>query len=76
MSLVGRRRFELVALVVAVAFCGLHVATHAPVVLGAGVPSGVQRVVQLVEGRLWDLRFRLRGQRAPNPAVAVVAIDE
>ncbi|MCU0701885.1 MAG: adenylate/guanylate cyclase domain-containing protein [Myxococcaceae bacterium] len=77
MGWLSRRRFELSALTLALLFASLHLLTTEPLVVGAGQsPSLVQRAVQVAEGRLWDLRFRLRGQRAPNPGVVVVAIDE
>jgi adenylate cyclase len=73
----ARRRFELVAVVLALGFMALHAVTTEPLVVGAGQSPGLlQRAVQVAEGRLWDLRFRLRGARPTNPGIVVVAIDE
>jgi adenylate cyclase len=77
MPWLASRRFELVAVVLALGFMALHAVTTEPLVVGAGqAPGLLQRAVQVAEGRLWDLRFRLRGPRPPNPGVVVVAIDE
>lgn len=77
MSWLARRRFELVALAIALVTAVVHLVTHEFDVVGAErAPSVLGRAVQIAEGRLWDLKFRLRGPRSPNPAVVVVAIDE
>lgn len=77
MSWLARRRFELVALAIALVTAVVHLTTTEFHVVGSGKrPSLIERAVQVAEGRLWDLKFRVRGERPPNPDVVVVAIDE
>ncbi|MBL8922497.1 MAG: adenylate/guanylate cyclase domain-containing protein [Myxococcaceae bacterium] len=77
MTWLARRRFELVAVAIALVTAVVHLVTHDfDVVGGHRVPTLLRRAVQIAEGRLWDLKFRLRGPRAPHPKVAVIAIDE
>ncbi len=77
-SLLSRRRYEVLALAIALASASIHVWSFRTPVVGLTeqkVPTPI-RAVQLLEGRVTDLKFRLRGERAPHPDVVVVAIDE
>ncbi|MBF5041391.1 adenylate/guanylate cyclase domain-containing protein [Aggregicoccus sp. 17bor-14] len=84
MSLLSRRRFEVLALALAAVLCTLHwLADTTPTNPGAegaaraaGVGETLVRGAQILEGRATDLKFRLRGPRAPHPDVVVVAVDE
>lgn len=76
MHWLARRRYEGLALVVALLSAGLHLATAVPRVLGDDGTTLLDRAAQAVEGRLWDLKFRLRGPVAPHPDVVVMTIDE
>jgi CHASE2 domain-containing sensor protein len=54
---------------------------HLLIALGVGGLVGVlwylgPTFLHTIEFNLYDQHFRLRGPRAPNPQVAVVAIDE
>ncbi|NMO20832.1 adenylate/guanylate cyclase domain-containing protein [Pyxidicoccus fallax] len=82
-TFLSRRRFELLALVLAAAFCALHMwVERTPVVgLAAGGDSDADapllvRGLHLLEGRATDLQFLLRGPRAPSSQVVVVEVDE
>ncbi|MBL8951409.1 MAG: adenylate/guanylate cyclase domain-containing protein [Myxococcaceae bacterium] len=77
MSLLSRRRYELVALAVALVCALLHL--RATSVRAIGLTEGadpIVRSIQLLEARASDLRFRIRGPVEPHPAITVVAIDE
>jgi adenylate cyclase len=87
--LLSRRRFEVLALSIALVMAGLHGwASAVPVGgvrLGAdgrpaeeagGLTQALLRSVHTLEGRASDVQVRLRGPRAPHPDVVVVAIDE
>lgn len=77
MAWLARRRFEVLALVVGLLTATIHIATASPRVSGSAIaPTVLERAVQLAEGRLTDLKFRLRGNVAPHSNVVVVAIDE
>ena len=73
---VGRRRYELVGLAVAVTLGLLHWATDGRQAgAGSGPVAGVLRVLSALEGRASDLQMWARGIRAPHPDVVVAAID-
>jgi adenylate cyclase len=81
-SFLSRRRFELLALALAAASCALHLwVERTPVV---GLEAGrdeedaplLVRGIHVLEGKVTDLQFLLRGQRAPHPDVLVVEVDE
>lgn len=83
-AFLSRRRFELLALVIATAFCGLHAWVETTPAIGlisesrggkGGAPL-LARGVHLLEGRVTDLQFRLRGERRPHPGVVVAAVEE
>ncbi len=83
LKLLSKRRFEAAALAVAVLLGGLHRwAETTPVVDAGGGGGGVRagnallRGVHILEGRLTDLQFALRGPKTPHPDVVVVAVDE
>ncbi len=77
MSWLSRSRYEALALLLGLSFAVLHRCTAAPKVglASTGVPL-VERAVQLAEGRVTDLKFRLRGPVSPHADIVVVAIDE
>lgn len=83
-NFLSRRRYELLALAIALVFSAVHLWADAkpPVGLIAGKPrslaltDAVLRGIQALEGRATDFQFRLRGERSPHPDVVVVAIDE
>src|SRR4051794_18388180 len=74
----SRWRYELAALVVAVACIALHLKTSLTPTIGLTKESSTALVrgIQLLEGPATDLKFRLRWPVAAHPAVVVVAIDE
>ncbi len=77
MGLLSRRRYELVALAVALVCAVLHL--RATSLRAIGLTEGadpIVRGIQLLEARAYDLRFRVRGPVQPHPAITVVAIDE
>jgi adenylate cyclase len=80
-SLLSRRRFELLALTLAVACCALHLWVERTPAVGqragddAATPL-LARGVHVLEGKATDLQFRVRGTRAPHPDVLVVEVDE
>ncbi len=77
MAWLARRRFEVLALMIGLLAVAVHLATAVPRVgLATTDASFLERLVQLAEGRLTDLKFRFRGPVAPHPDVVVVAIDE
>ena len=74
---VGRRRYELVGLAVALTLGVLHWATDGRQAgARSGPVAGVLRVLSALEGRASDLQMWGRGVRAPHPDVVVAAIDE
>jgi adenylate cyclase len=79
-TFLARLRFEALALGLALLFCSLHVwVDDSPVIgtRGEGKPTPLLvRAVQVAEGRATDLKFVIRGPRAANPDVVVVAVDE
>ena len=79
--LVLRRRYELVALLVAGLVAALHVYFEgAPLPSQGSGPAGAREVMlrglAAAEGKAEDLQFLLRGPVAPVPELRVVAIDE
>lgn len=77
MSWLGRRRYEVLALVVGLLAATVHRMTAVPKVGLASIEVDfLERAVQLAEGRISDLKFRFRGPVTPHPDVVVVAIDE
>jgi adenylate cyclase len=77
LGLLSRRRYELVALAVALFCVFLHLRASSARAIGLTESADpLVRGVQLVEARSYDLRFRIRGAVEPHPAVTVVAIDE
>lgn len=79
-KLVSRRRYEALAVAVAVVLGSLHlyVDTEAVAeVMGSG--SGKKALAELIhflEGRATDLQFQLRGATRPNPELLVAVVDE
>ncbi|MBK7864817.1 MAG: adenylate/guanylate cyclase domain-containing protein [Archangiaceae bacterium] len=77
MGLLSRWRYVLLAVVVALVCCVLHLRVSAARAIGLTEGSDpIVRALQLAEARSYDLRFRVRGPVAPHPAITVVAIDE
>ena len=79
LGLLARRRYELVAVAVALICIVLHVRVNATRDIGLTRTEGggaLVRAIQLAEDRATDLKFRIRGPVAPDPAVVVVAVDE
>ncbi|MBI3181307.1 MAG: adenylate/guanylate cyclase domain-containing protein [Myxococcales bacterium] len=74
----SERRYELVALAIGLIFAGVHRwADSRPQVGLAGSDGGaLLEGIELFEGRATDLKFKVRGKRAPHPDLLVVAIDE
>lgn len=71
-----RRRYELLALTLLIAFSIVHVQTNAPI-LGASHGAGpLHRLVQNLEGRASTLHFLTRGERPADPRVVIVELDE
>ncbi len=80
-QLFSRRRFELLALSIALAFSALHFwADDNPVAPGAEMSTGVDqallRGIAVMEGRITDIQFRLRGPIPVHPDVLVAVVDE
>ncbi|WP_164017221.1 adenylate/guanylate cyclase domain-containing protein [Pyxidicoccus trucidator] len=86
-SFLSRHRFELLALVLAAASCALHVWVERTPVVGLAAGSDSEedaplliRGIHLLEGKVTDLQFLLRGPREPSDevldAVLVVEVDE
>ncbi|MFP2927270.1 CHASE2 domain-containing protein [Pyxidicoccus sp. 3LG] len=80
-SFLSRRRFELLALALASAACALHVWVERTPVVGRVAGSDedaplLVRGVHMLEGRVTDLQFLLRGTREPYRDVLVVEVDE
>jgi adenylate cyclase len=83
--LLSRRRFELAALAIAFALSILHGwAERTPVADAGGDEQGhlaravdaALRGIHVLDGRITDLQFRLRGPRPPHPDVVVAQVDE
>lgn len=78
--LLFRHRVVLLALGVAFVAAWVHVAASSAIALSAAGSHGPWRTllheVQLLDARLSDFHLKLRGTRAPDPRVVVVAIDE
>ena len=80
-KLVVARRYELVALAVALAVAALHVWFEgAPLPSGGRGPASAKEVLlwalASAEGKAGDFQFLLRGPVPPFPELRVVAIDE
>ena len=80
-ALVLRRRYEWLALAVAVVVAALHLwFESAPPPSRASGPMGARdallRALATAEGKAGDLQFLLRGPVRPAPELRVVAIDE
>jgi adenylate cyclase len=80
-KLLVRRRYELLALGVALAVATLHLwFDGAPLTDGAGGPAGARevllRALASAEGKAGDLQFLMRGPVPPAAELRVVAIDE
>ncbi|MBX5481178.1 MAG: adenylate/guanylate cyclase domain-containing protein [Myxococcaceae bacterium] len=85
-KLLSKRRFELTAVLIAVALGALHVWVENTPVIGArtllkegdavGASQTFLRGIQVLESRLTDIQFRIRGSRTPHPDVVVVEVDE
>ncbi len=83
MRFLSSRRYELLALAIAIVCAALHIYVDSrPTIgltLGPAQTSAMAawvRGIQQLEGRAMDLKFRFRGERAPHPDIVVVAIDE
>src|SRR4051812_47556119 len=75
--MLSKRRYELLAIAVALICCLLHLRVSTQRAIGLTQGSDpIVRAIQLAEARSYDLRFRIRGPIDPHPAVTVVAIDE
>jgi adenylate cyclase len=77
----SRHRFEVLALGLALVFCSLHVWVDRSPAVGLQVDAlshdnVLLRALHVLEGKVTDLQFRLRGVRPPHPDVLVVAVDE
>ncbi len=74
------KRIEWLALAVPVLFAGLHLWAMGQPATGLQADGSrsfaLGRLIHQLEGRASDFKFRVRGQRAPNPAVVVVEVDE
>ncbi|HEV2351034.1 MAG TPA: CHASE2 domain-containing protein [Terriglobia bacterium] len=55
--------------------CVLSVAMYAPASLVRN-PRSLARLLNEIELKTLDLRFLMRGFRTPNPAIAIVAVDQ
>ncbi len=81
---VSRRRYELVALAIALVCAGLHFWSDSQPDLPvteeeqsrAALSATLLRGIHLLENRATDVKFRARGPRQPHADVVVVAIDE
>ena len=77
------RRYEALALAVSLFCVALHLWSDAQPSIGliagkasTSAMSALGRGIHLTEGRVTDLKFRMRGPMVPDPAVLVVEIDE
>ena len=75
-TLLSRRRYEALALVLFVIFAVLHGATTRPVMGLTQQGSVLHRFVQTFEGRVSTLFFSWRGEKPAHPDVVVLEIDE
>jgi adenylate cyclase len=79
-KLLSRRRYEALALAVALLLGALHVYVDTEAVAEArGSGSGTKALAELIhflEGRATDLQFQLRGATRPHPDVVVAVVDE
>jgi adenylate cyclase len=79
LGLLSRRRYELVAIAVALVCSFLHLRSSTLPAIGLvrdASSDPVARGILLIEARATDLKFRMRGPIDPHPAIVVVAIDE
>src|SRR4051794_29699105 len=79
MGLLSRRRYELVAVAVALVCIVLHLRSSTLPAIGMMRTSSADplaRGIQLIEARATDLKFRVRGPVPTHPSVVVVAVDE
>jgi adenylate cyclase len=83
MGFLSRRRYELLALAIALTCALLHIYVDSRpttgLIVGPAQTSAMSQLVrgiQLLEGRAMDLKFRFRGAKTPHPDVVVVQIDE
>lgn len=80
----SRRRYEVLAVGLAVLLSALHVAVDLEPSVGLRASDEVHespwevlvRTLQQLEGRATDVQFRLRGPLPPSPQVTVVEVDE
>ncbi len=76
-ALISRRRFEALALLIALVFSAVHWwADDRPAIENQNSVGPVLRAIRWMEGRATDTKFRVRGPVAPHPDVAVVVVDE
>ncbi|MFL5319434.1 MAG: CHASE2 domain-containing protein, partial [Myxococcaceae bacterium] len=79
-KLLSNRRFEVLALAIAIVCVLIHrAADGTPVLDYGGRASGIVkflRGVQTLESRATDLKFQFRGPIAPHDDVVVAAVDE
>ena len=74
-AFVSRRRYDVLALSVALVMSAIHFyADTQPV--SAGQAGALAAGIGFLEGRAVDLKFRLRGQSTPHPDVVVAVVDE
>ncbi|MBX7115281.1 MAG: adenylate/guanylate cyclase domain-containing protein [Myxococcaceae bacterium] len=83
MGFLSTRRYELLALAIAIVCAALHIYVDSQPTIGlplgpaqTSAMAALVRGIQQLEGRAMDLKFRFRGKRPPHPDVVVVAIDE
>jgi adenylate cyclase len=79
MGLLSRRRYELLALAIALMCAIVHLWSQGQTEVGltAGEDENVlSRGIHVLEGKAWDVKFRVRGERPAHPDVVVVAVDE
>jgi adenylate cyclase len=82
-TFLSRRRYEVLALATSLFCVLLHLWSDSQLATGltrgessTSAIGAIGRGIKLLEGRAIDLKFRMRGVVAPDPAVAVVEIDE
>ncbi|HVE85919.1 MAG TPA: adenylate/guanylate cyclase domain-containing protein, partial [Myxococcales bacterium] len=74
-ALVSRRRYEVLALSVALLLAIVHTwADTQPI--QSGQAGAVAAAISFLEGRSADLKFRLRGEVRSHPDVVVAVVDE
>ncbi len=88
LSLLSRRRFELLVLAISLVVCSLHWWSDDQPVLGAtlkgdgegfsgtAVGRALLSGIHTLEGRATDAQFRIRGPKAAHPDVLVAVVDE